>query len=215
MSQVWIASHIHSWSRYKWLKEAIMSIENQSTPTKLFLSWSKESFITADIEDFLINLNLVYSIKFHPTRKRQFDHIRYISEHVTDDNTYIFFCDDDDYYHSDRIKTILSCGNYEVFVDNSIIVDSKSNIVDIDGISDFANYVVKVDIVKKILNDIDWSKISDNLYKTADVLFTSMLTKYYIKNINSSLYYRRQDPFDQSYSRAWLKDMDFEFPFAY
>lgn len=210
MTQVWIGSHIHTWSRYQWLKEAIISIKNQSISAKLVLSWSKEHFITEDIEEFLIELDMDYLVKFHPTRQRQFDHIRYISEHVTD-GTYIFFCDDDDYYHPDRIKTILSYGNSEAFVDRSIIIDNNSNIIYPDGIADFANYVVRLDVCKNIINTIEWDKMSDDLYKTADVLFTAMLNSYKVTNINRSLYYRRQDPFDSSYNRAWDKDINFKF----
>ncbi len=139
VTQVWIASHIHSVQRFEWFTETIRSLLQQTElPSKIYVSYSQEKYITRKLKPIFTN-KLLHFI-WHPKRQTQFEHLKHIHNLVLQSypteeqqrNLFVFFCDDDDIYHPDRIrrlKTKISSSIANVFYDFSYQIS--------DGISTF------------------------------------------------------------------------------
>lgn len=133
--EIWISSHIHSKQRYEWARETLKSLHNQTYPNfKIFISWSKESYIDTNLNDIITSTDRIKSIIFyHQQRKTQFEHLRFIYENrstpiSSSNKTFVLFCDDDDLYHPSRVETIIKTIN--LCPDIKVIRDYK---IDIDG----------------------------------------------------------------------------------
>lgn len=159
--EIWISSHIHSEQRYEWAKETLKSLVNQTYPNfKIYISWSKESFIDTDLDNIVTESNQKQIRLFYQQhRKTQFEHLRFIYENrltlqstSTANKTFILFCDDDDLYHPLRVETIIKTINLctEQSTDIKVLRDYK---FDIDGFYKTTDLPSDVEIVDFEDND--------------------------------------------------------------
>jgi len=96
---VLIASHISHEFRIKTLRQAIDSIlNNTQLPNFIYISYSKS--INNDLD---LPCSSIIKLFYQPTRLYQFEHYCFLSEQINEDDI-IMFLDDDDIYHTDKIK---------------------------------------------------------------------------------------------------------------
>lgn len=95
---VLIASHINDNSRIKLLKRAINSVNNNKRkPDAIYLSISSD---VGDVSDFN-NVTIIH----HNKRKLQFEHLKFLTKYVKDDDI-VCFLDDDDYYDRKKLDIV-------------------------------------------------------------------------------------------------------------
>jgi hypothetical protein len=216
---VWVASHLHSQQRAEWMKEAIESLITQSFVVDVHISLSKEKYVTDELPA-AAHVHYVC----HEHRKHQFEHLRHLHETIARDHqkTYIMFLDDDDMYHADRTKWVAAYAqndpSCQVFCDNAYLVPGKATLHNANEHAvarhhdDFANYVVRSDVIDKFFtNNLDTVPHA-NLLGVLDCVFTSWLkSSYTIARIPEYLYYKRTEPYIRSKTQCWDKPKDFDF----
>jgi len=218
--EIWIASHFHSQQRFEWFKEAIKSIRQQTlAPDLVYISWSKESYVTGDPVSLKRNLNLISFPQ--PKRMTQFEHLRYIFDHSQGrtNNTFILFCDDDDMYHPLRVEKIrdylIANPLVKVGRDNSLMITGSATLKNLgETVSihfDFGNYVVRADVMKQFFDLFIPGDIPESYVGLADCAFTGWLESMrLVHSINQELYYRRYE-MDVLMYRCWAVPIDYDF----
>lgn len=162
--RILIASHLEPW-RVSTLKRAIESIDCQSN---IFLSYSVHSDVRLSALDGLVKLLNDKNIKnsFHSSQKSQFEHISYLCDTYKFENSdYIFFLDDDDFYHPAKINEqikFMKENNYSWC--NCLMKSIKCNTEKVD----FAGLCVEFHILKKFLStnkDVLNNKLCDMIFR--------------------------------------------------
>lgn len=168
---VFIASHICYDNQCVLLDKCLISLENQTVHTDIYVSISFENIKYKN--EFITKIQPLHPfIHFEISESQlfQMEHIKLLTDKYSKLYELIFFCDDDDTYTSDRIEKFISIGHYDKY---DCLRESDMNEYN-DGFTEFWKYAVK----PYVLNTF-YSRVSDNLFilkhKYADVIFRCYL----------------------------------------
>ncbi len=226
---IWVASHVHHEYRLKSLKVAVTSIANQTINPIVHISFSVSdpkiydpATIKKELEEILKN-NKDSHVYIQNTRKRQFEHIKYIYDKVVSNNcnqTWISFLDDDDIIAPNRIESILH--NIKGTADNVYFQSKYYEIPNVEYIevksweagvllaknirykNDHGTRIVHLNMLKSFFNDSEIKKVyaSDKVSSIFDLRFTNYIDKNELRIIGDPTYLK-----NNSVPRSWDTDL--------
>ena len=208
--QIWIASHFHNLLRIELFKNTLLSIENQTIkPDHVILSFSLQedlNHLKSDIRRFKKYLSVPFTILYQPTRLFQ-----YVVQ-VVDENVFISFCDDDDFFEKTFIEDTnvpiyqgyqkIHCKFYKIIEDTTYANRHENK--SIGKYSEFGGLTCSLGYYKNFIAD----DIYDPLHPNCDILF-SVHRDPDIKSIrlDKPLYYYRSGLF-LAYYKLWMFSRD-------
>lgn len=211
---IWIASHFHSVRRIELFKSTLQSIQNQVVkPDKVILSFSLQHDLL-ELKEEIINLKkcltIPFTILFQQNRLYQFEHLHKIYEHVSsnDDEIYISFCDDDDFFHEHFIVTtndFISLGYEKIKpkfyrIEDNVLYHDRFEEHKLGKYSEFGGMTCSL----KFFKDFIESPFYDPLNKHCDIVcscYTSDVP-YKTIQINTPLYYYRSSMYT-AHHKIW------------
>jgi hypothetical protein len=198
-----VPSHINNINRTKLFICCIQSLINQTEPIPIYLSVSFETELDKTLFDRLVKkINLfddtIIHIIFREKKTSQFRHIEKVIDIIKDNYKYVMFCDDDDTYENDRVKSFInmikcghnSCPEDKIFVGVYEMTNSESHST---RFYEYWSYCINVNFIINFINIIkinNYDYVIDN--KFCDVLFSTYLrhldNKHLFVSIDEKLY---------------------------
>jgi hypothetical protein len=182
-----VPSHITNITRTKMLMRCLHSLTEQTTKIPIYLSISFETELDRTLFDKLlekndlINNEALYIIyQLHQTS--QFRHIEGVIDNIKNTYKYVMFCDDDDTYEINRVKSFMYAIKYGIATNKKDTIFVGALEIDIQKgthshrFYEYWSYCVNIEFIVNFMNILkinNYDYVIDN--KMCDVLFASYL----------------------------------------